>query len=112
LLRIDCGEGGRIRIGGPAGVDGPEGAQVMATFGEGAAARTVPAVLAEAGDGVNFSAEIGPDDPVLQTLLAGRSLTVGQGAYSWSVPGEGAAAELRPFIQACRNLSPRAAGNP
>jgi hypothetical protein len=102
LLRIDCGEGGRIEIGGPAGVNGPEGAQVKATFGEGAAARTLPALLAEAGDGMNFYAEVGPDDPALQTLLAGRSLKVAQGEYNWEVPGEGAAAELRPFIQACR----------
>jgi hypothetical protein len=102
LLRIDCDEGGRIKIGGPAGVDGPEGAQVSATFGEGAAARTLPALLAEAGDGTNFYAEVGPDDPALQTLLTGRSLKVAQGAYSWEVPGEGAAAELRPFMQLCR----------
>jgi hypothetical protein len=51
---------------------------------------------------MNFYAEVGPDDPALQTLLAGRSLKVAQGEYNWEVPGEGAAAELRPFIQACR----------
>jgi len=87
LLRIDCGEDGRIKIGGPAGVNGPEGAQVTATFGEGAAARTLPVLLAEAGDGTNFYAVVAPDDPALQTLLAGHSLSVAQGEHSWGGPG-------------------------
>ncbi|NGM50521.1 hypothetical protein G5B46_12960 [Caulobacter sp. 602-2] len=102
LLRIDCDEHGRIEIGGPAGVDGQEGERVTVTFGEGDAARTLPALLAMAGDGMNFYAQVASDDPALRTLLAGRPLKVTQGDDSWEVPGLGAAAELEPFLQACR----------
>lgn len=97
-LRIDCGDDGRIQIGGPAGVDGNEGDHVTATFD----GRTLPAQLAEAGDGMNFYAEVGPDDPALLTLLAGKTLKVAQGDYHWEVPGQGAAQELKPFIAACQ----------
>jgi hypothetical protein len=53
------------------------------------------------GHGFNFEARGNSFDDAINILLAGRELTVIQGANTWTVPGKGAAKVLKPMLSEC-----------
>lgn len=97
LLRVDCADGG-LWIGGPWPGDGREGDPARVTL----AGQDRHGELAYAGDGLNFAVPVERDDPALALLLAGAPLEVAAGEEAWRVPGEGAAAVLKPVVKGCR----------
>ena len=100
-LRIDCVDG-RLSIGGPASIDGPEGTPTIVTFKTPAGRERRRATLEIAGDGLNFFAPVAANDPALRALMRGQVLHIRHGSGEWQVPGRGAAVVLGPLIRSCR----------
>jgi hypothetical protein len=99
-LRIDCREG-QITIAGPAGLEVDEGAAIGVSFRTSAGEENRRAEAVYMGDGTNFVAPVAADDPALAALMRGEPLRISVGDDWWEVPGEGAAAVLRPLLQGC-----------
>jgi hypothetical protein len=106
-LRIDCEPNVGLVILGPAGAQLDESRPTEVVFRHRERSLRIRGMTIAMGDGINFTAPVQPDSLPIATLLAGAPLTIENEGASWTVPGEGAPAELGPLVQACRKISSR-----
>jgi hypothetical protein len=99
-LRVDCKPPGTLSITGPTPSDREDGARISVQFAAPGFHEIRSATVSH-GDVTQFTATVEGRDKAIQTLLAGRALSISTAGSSWTVSGEGAGAVLRPILAAC-----------
>jgi len=101
-VRIDCeAREGKLHlfIGGPAS---GEIGKVMALEITGrTGVKIFRSWIVPAADGPNFSFQIGGDEDLIQTLMAGGDVRITTQGSERVIPGAGAAEVLGPLLKAC-----------
>lgn len=101
-VRIDCeAREGKLHLflGGP--VSGTVGKVMALEITSRAGVKIFRSWIVDAADGPNFSFEISGAEDLIATLMTGGDVRISTQGSVRTIPGEGAAAVLRPLLKAC-----------